>query len=259
MKYPSELTVVEKKAQALAPRAYYSYITLKAPATAIDGNNGKAQVIEEFNQVFDRILAKDHTAVLTTYPNHDKNNYYRKDASIYSRVDHQQRSEKDRFQNSRQFEKYLQKPLWVRIGKPNWIKLYLGHNKDIHEIIDDDLNSELRDKGVLLFLSNLQAVDSANAVWLLGAHPKYTDTKHFITTLQNHPRFINLPVSVKIQKLKIKKADEYVSTATNVVIVKTSKDPDILKEVTKQSIASSFAVWFLLSLYGSYSMYSRCS
>ena len=106
MKDPSELTVVEK-AQALATRAYYSYITVKANATAIDGVNGKAQIIEEFNQVFDRILAKDHTAVLITYPNYDRNNYYRKDASVYSRVDHQQRSGKDRFQNSCQFDKYL--------------------------------------------------------------------------------------------------------------------------------------------------------
>ena len=236
MKDPSELTVVQK-AQALATRAYYSYITVKANATAINGVNGKAQIIEEFNQVYDRILAKDHTAVLITYPNYDRNNYYRKDASVYSRVDHQQRSGKDRFQNSRQFDKYLQKPLWPKIGQENWIKLYLGHNKNIHEIIDDDLNKELRDKGVLLFLSNLQAADSANAVWLMGAHHKYTETKHLMSTLQNHPRFFNLPVSVKIQKLKIKKLDKYVSTATNVVVVETSKDPDILSEVTKQSIA----------------------
>ena len=127
--------------------------------------------------------------------------------------------------------------MWVKSGRKTWITFYMAHNKDIDEILDEDLSDQLREKGVLLFKSNLQVAQPETAVWLLGANPGLADLKAMTRELQNHPRFVNLPVNIRKNTLKKKNGEQWKNSGTQVVVVETSKDPEILKEVTKQCIS----------------------
>jgi hypothetical protein len=98
--------------------------------------------------------------------------------------------------------------VFLKRGKNVWIRLEVGHNKQITALKDDCMLDHFQQKDMLVYKDNLQVKTTAKAGWLLQSHPTVLNARDLKDLLVLLPEMSGLPVKIRMEWISLDKGDK---------------------------------------------------
>jgi hypothetical protein len=112
--------------------------------------------------------------------------------------------------------------IFLKRGESVWIRLHVGHNKEITALKDDRMVDHFRKKEMLVYKDNLQVKTTAKAGWLLGSHTTVLNPRDLEAALALLPEMSGLPVEIRIEWISIAKGDKLSLKAAHILCARDS-------------------------------------
>jgi hypothetical protein len=103
------------------------------------------------------------------------------------------------FPSNRDAFAYFTEKVFLKRGENVWIRLHVGHNKQIAALKDDCMLDHFRQKYMLVYKDNLQVKTTAKAGWLLKSHPTVLNARDLKDSLALLPKMSGLPVEIRME------------------------------------------------------------
>ena len=107
--------------------------------------------------------------------------------------------------------------VFLKRGENVWIRLHVGHNKQVTALKDDRMIDHFRQKDMLVYKDNLQVKTTAKAGWLLGSHPTVLNARDLEDSLAQLPEMSGLPVEVRTEWISLDKGDKLKIKAAHIL------------------------------------------
>ncbi len=107
--------------------------------------------------------------------------------------------------------------VFLKRGENVWIRLHVGHNKQITALKDDRMLDHFRQKDMLVYKDNLQVKTTAKAGWLLGSHPTVLNARDLEDSLALLPEMSGLPVEIRMEWISLDKGDKLKIKAAHIL------------------------------------------
>jgi hypothetical protein len=107
--------------------------------------------------------------------------------------------------------------VFLKRGENVWIRLHVGHNKQITALKDDRMLDHFRQKDMLVYKDNLQVKTTAKAGWLLGSHPTVLNARDFEDPLALLSEMSGLPVEIRMEWTSLNKGDKLEIKAAHIL------------------------------------------
>jgi hypothetical protein len=98
--------------------------------------------------------------------------------------------------------------VFLKRGENVWIRLHVGHNKNLAVLKEDKMTSHFRQKDMLVYKDNLQVKTTAKAGWLLGSHSTVLNPRDLEEALALLPEMKNIPVEIRMDWITVTKGDK---------------------------------------------------
>ena len=89
---------------------------------------------------------------------------------------------------------------FVKIGKKNWSRMQIAHDKQVEHICAD--TTWFRRQGMYFNADDIQVKRNAAAGWFLGSHPSMV-CKDLKQAIQRHTAMKNIPLAIKFQNIRL--------------------------------------------------------
>jgi hypothetical protein len=107
--------------------------------------------------------------------------------------------------------------VFLKRGENVWIRLHVGHNKQITALKDDRILDHFRQKDMLVYKDNLQVKTTAKVGWLLGSHPTVLNARDLEDSLALLPEMSGLPVEIRMEWISLDKGDKLKIKAAHIL------------------------------------------
>jgi hypothetical protein len=112
------------------------------------------------------------------------------------------------FPSNRDAFAYFTEKVFLKRGETVWIRLHVGHNKQIAALKDDCMLDHFRQKYMLVYKDNLQVKTTAKAGWLLKSHPTVLNARDLKDSLALLPKMSGLPVEIRMEWISLDNGDK---------------------------------------------------